>query len=143
MVRHHQHVVLDLFEQPGGFEVGEHPLARGKAVEAAIGFGRVVVQPRIGVEDVDHRQAMPAADLEIVEIVRRGDLDRAAAGFRVGVFVGDDRDQPADQRQPDRLADQIGVARILGMHRDGGVAEHRLRPGRRDDDVSSVSPSIG
>ena len=38
-------------------------------------------------------------DLEIVEVVRRRDLHRAAAFFRIGVFVADDRDAPADERQ--------------------------------------------
>ena len=77
---------------------------------------------------------MPLADREIVEIVRRGDLDRTAAGLGVGVFVGDDRDQPADERQPHRFPDQIGIARIIGMHRDRGVAEHGFGTGRRDHD---------
>ena len=77
---------------------------------------------------------MPPADLEIVEVVRRRDLDRAGALLRIGILVGDDRNAPPDQRQDRVLADQIPVALILGMHRDGGVAEHRLRPRRRDHD---------
>ena len=80
---------------------------------------------------------MPPADLEIVEIVCRGDLYRAAARFRISVFVGDDRDQPVDERQPHELADQSGVAHILRMHRDTGVTQHRLRAGGGDDDVTS------
>ena len=38
------------------------------------------------------------ADLEIVEVVPRRDLDRARAKLRIGMFVGDDRDQPAGDR---------------------------------------------
>ena len=124
-------------EQPGGVEVGDHLVARREPVEPAIGLRHRVVEPGIGVEDVDQRQPVPAADLEIVEIVRRGDLDRAAAGLRVGVFVGDDRDQPADQRQPHMLADEIGIARVIRMDGDAGVAEHRLGPRRRDDDEAA------
>ena len=59
---------------------------------------------------------MPAANLEIVEIVGRGDLDRAAAHLGIGIFIGDDRDQPANQRQPNLFADEVGVARIFRMH---------------------------
>ena len=67
---------------------------------------------RLGVEDVDRRQLVPPADLEVVEVVRGRDLDRAGALLGIGVFVGDDRDAPADQRQDDVLADQIaGSAR--------------------------------
>ena len=77
---------------------------------------------------------MPPADLEVVEVVRRRDLDRAGALLRIGIFVGDDRDAPADQRQDRVLADQMPVALVVRMHRDRGVAQHRLRPRGRDRD---------
>ena len=67
-----------------------------------------------------------AADLEVVRVVGRGDLDRAGAERRVDVVVGDDGDAAADERQLDGLADQAGVAGIVRVHRDGGVAEHGL-----------------
>ena len=43
--------------------------------------------------------------------------------------------QTVGQRQADLLADEVLVALILGVHRDGGVAEHRLRAGRGDDEM--------
>ena len=39
---------------------------------------------------------------------------------------------PAGQRQVDRLADQVLVARIFGVDGDGRVAEHRLGAGGGD-----------
>jgi hypothetical protein len=42
---------------------------------------------------------VPAPYLEVVEVVGRRDLHRAAAGFRVGMFVGHHRDPATDQRQ--------------------------------------------
>ena len=77
---------------------------------------------------------MPLADLEIVEVVRRRDLDRARALFGIGVVVGDDRNPAADQRQDDVLADQMAVALVVRMHRDRGIAEHGLGPRGRDHD---------
>ena len=77
---------------------------------------------------------MAAADFEVVEIVGWGDLDRARAFFRVRIGVGDDRDRSADQRQDCPLADQRAVHRVIGMHRHGGVAEHRLGSRGGDDD---------
>ena len=77
---------------------------------------------------------MPLADLEIVEVVRRRDLHRAGAFFRVGIVVADDRNTPPDQRQQRHPADQVLQAFVVGMHRDGDVAEHRFRPRRRHDD---------
>ncbi len=84
------------------------------------------------VEDIDRSHALglvPLADFEIVEVVRGRDLDGAGALFRIGIFVGDDRDQAADQRQTDTATDQVLVARVVRMHRDRGVAQHRLRAG--------------
>ena len=48
---------------------------------------------------VERRQVVALADLEVVRVVRRGDLHRAGAELRVDVLVGDDRDAPAGQRQ--------------------------------------------
>ena len=70
---------------------------------------------------------VPLADLEIVEVVRRRDLDRAGALLRVGIFVGDDRDQPADERQTAPSPTRSRVALVVRMHGDAGVAEHGLR----------------
>ena len=63
-------------------------------------------------------EVVAAADLEVVEVVARRDLDRARALLRVGVFVGDDRQAAADQRQDRVAADQVPVARVLGVDRD-------------------------
>ena len=86
------------------------------------------------IEHVDHRQMMAPADLEVVEVVGRGDLHRAGALLGIGVIVADDLDAPADQRQHRGLADQVLEALVFGMHRDRGVAEHGFRPRGRDHD---------
>ena len=115
--------------------VGDDALARLEAVEAAVLLRRLVVQARELVEDADRFELVAAADLEVVEVVRRRDLDRARALLRVGILVGHDRDAPADQRQDGVLADKMLPLGIVGMHRDAGVAQHGLGPRRGDDDV--------
>ena len=50
------------------------------------------------------------------------------------MVVGDDRDPPAGERELDLGADQVLVALVVRVHRDRGVAEHRLGPGGGDDD---------
>ena len=92
------------------------------------------------VEDVDHRQIVAAADLEVVEVVRRRDLDRARAFLGVRILVGDDRDRPLGDRQDHVLADEGLVAVVVGVNGNGGVAEHGFGPGRRDGDELSVHP---
>ena len=86
------------------------------------------------IEHVDQRQTVPAPDFEIVEVMRRRDLDSARALFRIGVLIGNDGYAPADQRQDRGLADQMFEPLVLRMHRNSDVAEHRLRPRRGDDD---------
>ena len=87
------------------------------------------------IENVDHLELAALADLPVVEIVRRRDLDRARALLGVGVLVADDRNLAADQRQHAHLADQVLELRVLGMDRDAGIAEHGLRPRRADHDA--------
>jgi hypothetical protein len=125
---------LDLDERAQRLEIGDDALARGETLETAIGLGRGIRDPRVGGQDVDRRQAVPAADLEIVEIMRRRDLDGPRALRRIGIGIGDDGDAPADQRQDRESADQRGMALVVGMHGDGGVAQHRLGPGGGDGD---------
>ena len=146
-VRHGVRVRFDLGEKAGERHHLDDPAARDEAV-LAIDRGdepRMIVvalqtleevdialerHPPLRIEDIDRAHAlglMPLADFEIVEVMRGRDLDRARALFRIGIFVGDNRNQAADQRQANTAADQMLVARIVRMHRDRGVAQHRLR----------------
>ena len=79
-------------------------------------------------------EAGALADLIIVEVVARRDLHRAGAQLRIGMLVGDDRNQAAGDRMLDLLADDRRIALVIGMHRDRHVGEHRLRTRRRDMD---------
>ena len=77
---------------------------------------------------------MTAADVEVVGVVAGRDLQRAGAELGLDVVVGDDRQAPAHQRQDRRLADEVAIALVVGVHRHGGVGEHRLgaHRGHRD-----------
>jgi len=81
---------------------------------------------------------MALADFVVVKIVRRRDLDAAAAERRIAVVVGDDRHETAGERQPDLLADEVLVALVCGVNGDGRVTEHRFRTRRRDDHVAAA-----
>ncbi len=95
------------------------------------------------VEHVDQRQLVPPSDLEIVEVVRRRDLDRAGALLGIGIFVRDDGNAPPDQRQDGVPPDQVAVAPVIGVHGNGGVAEHGLGPRRCNRDESAVASFDG
>ena len=89
----------------------------------------------------DHRhlvELVAAADLEVVGVVRRGDLQRAGAEVRLHVLVGDDRQAAADERQDRRRARPA-----RGSARPRGAPRRRCRrassPGARSR--SSTAPA--
>ena len=151
-MRHHVRVRLDLFQETEIFQPRHDLLARGEAFDVVEFFRKLVRAFRqaaqivlvidqgetaLLVEHADLRQAVPLADLEVVEVVRRRDLDRARALFGIGVVVADDRDAAADQRQDHVLADQMSEPLVLRMHRNRGIAQHGLGPrGRHHDEAS-------
>ena len=68
-------------------------------------------------------------------VVGGGDFDCAGAEFRVDMVVCDDDELPVQERVWQRGADELSVAFVVGMHRDRGVAQHRLHPGGSHHDV--------
>ena len=86
------------------------------------------------VHDVDLRQVVAQAGLEVIGIVRRRHLHRAGAELRIRQLVGDDRNLPIHQRQQNFLPVQMLVAFVFLVDRDRGIAQHRLRPGRGHGD---------
>ncbi len=118
-----------LFAQRG--DDGVARLERGHAREALAGGGRHA--PVLA----DHGQLLEpvlAADLEVVGVVAGRDLQRAGAELGLDVVVGDDPQPAADDRQDRGLPHEPRVAVVGRVHRDRGVAEHRLRAHGRDRD---------
>jgi len=87
-----------------------------KAVETAIAFGDRIVELGVAIKDIDERQAVAPTDLEIVEVVCRRDLDRAAPCLGIGMFVGDNGNAPPHQGQDHMLADEIAVTLAVGRN---------------------------
>ena len=77
---------------------------------------------------------MALAGLVVVVVVGGRDLDRAGAERRVDHGVGDDRHVALDERDAHAPSDERRVARVVGVHGDGGVAEDRLGARRGDRD---------
>ncbi len=147
-----------LLEQALGLHVGDDGLASGKAVEAgvcrrqaSVDVGQRTALDVEGLggfedmgglrEDIDQRKTSALADFIVVEVVGRGDLHAARALVHVGVLIGDDGDATADQRQLDELADQRGVALVVGIDRHGAVAEQGLGAGGGDHQM--VEAGVG
>ena len=81
---------------------------------------------------------MPLRQREVVEVVRRGDLDRARAEIRLDIVVGDDRDQPVDDRQAAALPHEVPVALVARVHRHRAVTEDRFGAGGGDGDEAAA-----
>ncbi len=81
---------------------------------------------------------MALPDFIVVEIMRRRDLDAAAAELRIHVGVADDGNFAPGERQAHPAADQMPIPLIVGMHRDGGVSQHGFRPRGRDHEEAAA-----
>ena len=140
---HHDLLVFDVVETARrvllgqGRQVRDNGLAGFETVHAAI-FRRDEVGIDDGAarcENIDRLDTGAGADLEVVEVMRRGDLHCPGAQGWICVFVGDDRNAAPHQWQLDELANQALIALVLRMHGHGDVAQHGFRAGRCNYDV--------
>lgn len=150
-MRHHVRVGFDLLEYAVFLEPCDDLLARRETVDTMqrsgarrrvlrqippIGFVIGERDPPLDIENVDLRQVVALADFEVVEVVRRCDLDCARSLLRIGVFVRYDWNLAPDQRQDDVLADQMAITFVVRMHCDRSISEHGFRPRCCHDDES-------
>ena len=113
---------------------GFHP--RFEAVESGEALSRKVIECPVGIHDVDDGEVVPQADLVVGLVMGGCHLEDARAEFEIDSLVADDRELHLDiewEGTADMLADQVGVALILGIHGDGRVTHDRL--GTRGGDL--------
>ena len=113
---------------------------RGEALSECLLHLRVpkagCVHARVLIEDGQSRQVVAESRLEVVEIVRGRNFDRARAECAIHQNrVPHNQNLAIGQRQLDLLSDEAIVPRVFGMHGDSGVAQHGFRPCRRDSQM--------
>ena len=96
---------------------------------------RLVVHPPVGADHGQLREAVVAADLPILRIVARRDLEGARAEVHLHTLVGDHGHSPFDERDDGLLAHQPAVALVIRVHGDGDVGEDRRRTHGRNRDL--------
>jgi hypothetical protein len=74
-------VFLDFFQQSERLHVGDDFRAGLEAIEAPVGNRRSIVDGRIIIENIVFRQRVPLAELIVIEIMRRCNLDAASRTF--------------------------------------------------------------
>ena len=85
---------------------------------------------------------MPLAQLEVQRVMCGGDLQRPGTELGLDRLISHDGQCASDDRQHRLAPHQVAIARVLGVHRHAGVAQHRLGPGSGYRNVL-VSPSLG
>ena len=125
--RHLQFVLVGLFQNTQGFQIGDDDLTRFETIQAPVFFRRVIVDLGVQRQNRDQRQVMALAHGVVVEVMRRCHLDTARAEFQIDIAVGDDRNLAIGERQFHHLADQMLITRVIRMHHHGGIAEHGFR----------------
>ena len=115
----------------------EHALAGLLLVEPGQLAGLLVHEP-VGADHHRLGQAVRAADLEVGGVVARRHLERTGAELGLDALVRDHRHAALDEGHDDLLADEVGVALVLGMHGDGDVGEDRRRAHGRDRHVAGA-----
>ncbi len=123
--------VLDPDQKAPLLQVRKHLLAAVHAVQPLVpaGFRR---HAPVRADHLDLGQPMAPADLEVIRVVRRGDLQRPGAERGIDVGVGDDRNFTLHERQEHRFPDEVQVAVVFRVHRHRGVPQHGLGPGGGD-----------
>ena len=128
-----------------GFQLAQHAGALCGLLRHGGGLGMghaVAAHPRPGVHQPVAGDACAFRHAIVVEIMRAGDLHRARAEGRIGMLVGDDRDQAAVLLGPHRdlaeLADDGRIARVRRMHRHRAIAQHGFGAGGGDGDVIAL-----
>ena len=96
---------------------------------------------------LDHRQrpqAMAAADLEVHHRMAGGDLQNTRSELGIDRRIGDDRDHPVGEGDPDLLPHIAPVSFVVGMDGQGQVGDDSLRPrgGHHESLVLSVRQEV-
>src|SRR5215211_553269 len=121
----------DATEEPQPVQFLHDRLAGLLATHALEGATGDVDRP-VRVHDVDGVEAESAPYLEVVGVMRRGDLEDTCTEFGIYVLVGEDLYLPLDKRNHHPASDKITVPRISGVDDERHVAKHGFRTRRED-----------
>ena len=120
-----------------GLQIGHNGLAALVAVHTLV-LAAVLVDLTVVGDAADDLQVVAQTHLKVVGVVGRGHLHGAGAEADLAVLVAHDGDLTAHQRQNAGLADEVLELLILRVDRYTGVAQHGLRTGGGDDDITAA-----
>ena len=112
-------------------QILHHHLPGLVAVQPGV-LAAVLIDGGVVVHNVDLRQVVALAYLEVVGVVSRRDLHRTGPELFIYIRICHDGDLSSHQRQDRRLAYDIFVPLVIRMYRNGRIAQHGLRTGGSD-----------
>ena len=124
-------VRLHLHKIPLLLEIRHDGFSRLVALHACV-LAALFIDGGVVVHDVDLRQVMALAHLEVVRVMRRRDLHRACTELFIYIVIRHDGDLSVYQRQDHIFPNDVLVSLIIRVYRDGSIAQHRLRTCGRD-----------
>ena len=110
-------------QQPQRIEIGHHLFSCLGYIQSLVGAGNGIVQPTIGRQDGDGRQAVALTHLVVVEIMPWGDLDATCAKGWVHHGIGENRDEPLGEWQAEFLTYQGLIALVFGVDGHSHIAQ--------------------
>ena len=136
-------MVVDAFQQAGGFEIRDDALAGIKTCQSAIGLRCLVVDAGIVVENVPQGQVVALPHGVVVKIVCGRNLDAARAKLGVDVVIGDHRDLAPSQWQLQGVTDEVLVTLVIGVNGDCAVTQQGFRAGGGHHDIPlTIGPGV-
>ena len=104
-----------------------------------------VVYRAVRSHHIDYFQPLPLADVPVVRVVGRRNFQKPGRELCLliltirirqnNVLICYNWDNPAYDWQPNFFPDKILCSRVPRIHRNGRIAKHSFRPGRRDRDI--------
>ena len=129
-------VILGFYKRAFRLKVGDYRFSRLIPIHTGI-FRIIGGYLCVLGKDVYYRQIMAKTHFKVVRIVRRGYFDNAGAEIYFNVIVGNDRYLAVNYRQYQRFAHYILISFIVGVYRNGGIAEQSFGAGGGEFNVAA------
>ena len=113
---HVMNIILNLNQLAALFKALNQLFTAFKAIQALI-FPGILIHDARFIHDLDNLQSMSAAHLEIVWVMRRGNLNHARAKFLFHILVRNYRNFTAQNRQYGHSSHKLRIPFVLGIDR--------------------------
>ena len=130
-------MVFNLYQEPLRFKFTNKIFAALVTFLPDI-FSSFLCHLAIHADYYDALQIMAHTHFKVVRVMGRCNLHGTGSEFQVNIRIGNDRNNPIGQRQPQGFADKMAIALILRINGYSSITKHRFRPGSRDSQEGSL-----